>query len=862
MSVLIVRLRGKDWLAEQNCWASFQLNMDNHLYISNLYVPVRLPIASSDFFFAEERLRILAEQKEVMAAQKSNAGNSDGQSVCPSCDGEIATSMPAQTKEASTTSSSSTSTSSKPRYVSSSSNASLTESSACSSNNSSNGDSSSSAAAAPPAASGSAGSPSISGGAPKKVCNCTDKSIAEATSNLSVWKGKKKPHGMISFQDLNKEISRRWKLVKPEDLARYKDMAKKDTVRYREEMKVYREEQAAAMNIFQQQQGQINAAAASTAMGKNEPAPQGGNGINQQQLLQPQAQAQLQNQGASPGFPLVTNHDSYNLQLQAQLLLQQGQQQAPRAQFQQAPAPAPSTAQQLASLLPPSQIGQQPSPSLPILGPTDFSSSDPDSPNAIIAMLLRQLTSNKPPHQSNQASTPQDQLLYGLLRQYLQQQINQHQQQLQQVQQPQVPVPAPAMAPATAPMAMAQLPSMAAQAPPEPSTAAFAAALLGQYVSSNAGSSSNSVASNPSPSLSPSDLLTPGSATAAALAQFGLQQLQQIQEQQPQSQPSQQVFMLPPSQQQLPQPQTVSRPALAAALSSSVSSPSSSANSVIAGGGSREFANSTAYLQQVLDAANRAGDSGTSVGAAASTSVGGLNTNFNQRDGTSSTTNGIKVKKVRKKRRKTTTSSNSTATDEKSSDTSSEASFSSMSTLATVKDQPESKKSAKDSSTPSTSSVVDNDSSLSSSKKRQLPINVDKGSDSTNRGKSPTSSSDEPPNKKVRVIDPAEKHALEKQSSDLDSGDLSSASDWGSNEDVTSFTSDNAGTLSVVKSKRMYTSEMSSVSASGSDRSSDTGSDNGSGCGTGGDKVETDSHTSIASLLHAARSADKKGRDE
>jgi len=134
----------------------------------------------------------------------------------------------------------------------------------------------------------------------------------------------------------------------------------------------------------------------------------------------------------------------------------------------------------------------------------------------------------------------------------------------------------------------------------------------------------------------------------------------------------------------------------------------------------------------------------------------------------------------------------------------------------------------------------------------------------------PASPGEGAPNKKVRVVDPNEMQSLKKLSSDLDSGDLSSASDWGSNEDVPSLSGDKAGTLSIVKRKRMYNSEMSSVSASSNSDSnsangSDTGSDNGGGSGPGsdmGDKVETDSHSSIASLLDAARAADKKDQDE
>ena len=39
---------------------------------------------------------------------------------------------------------------------------------------------------------------------------------------------KKQPHGKISFQELGSEISKRWKLVSPEDMARYDAMASKD----------------------------------------------------------------------------------------------------------------------------------------------------------------------------------------------------------------------------------------------------------------------------------------------------------------------------------------------------------------------------------------------------------------------------------------------------------------------------------------------------------------------------------------------------------------------------------------------------------------------------------------------------------
>ena len=333
-------------------------------------------------------------------------------------------------------------------------------------------------------------------------------------------------------------------------------------------------------------------------------------------------------------------------------------------------------------------------------------------------------------------------------------------------------------------------------------------------------------------------------------------------------------------------------------------------------GGSQQFTNSTAYLQQVLDAVKNNGGGGVS---SATSSAPGSDTNSIQGDvaadkatkdaelhahhiprvkkrkaaGSKDQTNdkkgsakeGSVPKKAGKKRGKSTSNSSSDAT--KSSDTSSEASFSSMSTLATVKDQFEvsqdsskkdevsdistsgssdvkSKKNPNDSGASSTS---ENDTS-SSSRKRQLPTNAiqDHGADGLAKTNGSIKSPEGPSNKKVRVIDPADKTTLKKQNSDSDSGDLSSASDWGSNEDgaggdLSSLADNKAGTLGILKARRMYTSEVSSVSASGSDSGSATGSDNGGGSGPGsdiGDKVETDSHTSIASLLEAARAAEKK----
>ena len=84
-------------------------------------------------------------------------------------------------------------------------------------------------------------------------------------------------------------------------------------------------------------------------------------------------------------------------------------------------------------------------------------------------------------------------------------------------------------------------------------------------------------------------------------------------------------------------------------------------------------------------------------------------------------------------------------------------------------------------------------------------------------------------NKKVRVVDPAalgSKPCMSKR----DSGELSSESSWTSsndddNNDGGAYFSgmSTAKGLSVVKQQRSYNSEVSSVSASGSDRGSDDG---------------------------------------
>ena len=104
-----------------------------------------------------------------------------------------------------------------------------------------------------------------------------------------------------------------------------------------------------------------------------------------------------------------------------------------------------------------------------------------------------------------------------------------------------------------------------------------------------------------------------------------------------------------------------------------------------------------------------------------------------------------------------------------------------------------------------------------------------------------------PPTKKVRVVDPSPKRVTRRSGSD--SGELSSESSWGANEDSSnnhardvSNTSDRMSSLNgskagALKNSRMYTSEMSSVSASGSD--SGNASSHGSDDGMAGDGKDT-----------------------
>ena len=677
-----------------------------------------LSFASSDYFFAEERLKILAEQ-EALATQKKRA---EELSVCPSCSGEIV--APSTTSAAASMSapkapgddglssaSSGGDGGKKPRYVSSSSVASRTDSNVTmtSGSRSTSGNSSSASGDDDEASSNKSSSASTSTGSggkqlgrsssvstsnskssdeasgttagngrkrKRKLCTCesslcgtAETSTATTNTNASSPKkrcGKKKPHGMISFQDLNKEISRRWKLVDPADLARYKEMSKEDTARFRREMKEYQEEQGIAMGLIEEK---------TTASGVAYPTDQASrmtipniNANNGQQGLQPQ----VPNSGINgmPSSTTAVRPMETNMQ---QMILQK----------QQAP-------------LPQQQLQASQGSSTMMMGNQQSSNSVNDNSNAIIALLLQQLTCA----QKGQGTNPQEQTIHDLLVQYLRRQIAEHQ----------APAPGPVPAPAVQASVAFMAPSPAQATPPAPMMLssgpayppngpaqqhlASQANILGQLQtqlqrqqSSMSGSSSSSIAGYSASSAMSSPaaaaaaavggLLAPGSASVAALAEYGLQQLRvQLQRQQQQPVPSN-IAMPPPP----PKPQQG-----ISGTSPQLLSSNSIFGGVSATGGLGQFTASTGYLQQVLDSAKQT-SSMSSAGSSANSSQGD--------DDGDAEINGQSAAKKRKGKsgQKKVDFSHlpaaAKAKKPKASDSSSAYSFSSMSTLATFKGQVE-----------------------------------------------------------------------------------------------------------------------------------------------------------------------------
>ena len=229
---------------------------------------------SSYCFFSEERLKILAEQKALAAARIR---------VCPTYGGDMTETAAAAAAagaaltpvSGSDAPSAAAATAAAPSCISSSSasnslaslsdgNVSSGRSRISNTSTASDGPDSHFSAVGTIAArsstasgddSGSSSNKSASASASElpKVCACPQKPAKRYR------KDRERPHGMISFQDLNKEISRRWKLVQPEEKARYQEMTKRDTVRYKREMEEYKAEKAAAMDMLKSTTAAVSA---------------------------------------------------------------------------------------------------------------------------------------------------------------------------------------------------------------------------------------------------------------------------------------------------------------------------------------------------------------------------------------------------------------------------------------------------------------------------------------------------------------------------------------------------------------------------------------------------------------------------
>ena len=59
-----------------------------------------------------------------------------------------------------------------------------------------------------------------------------------------------------SFEDIGRIIGQRWRAIDPEELAKYKEMAKKDSDRYRDEMKNFYNDELTLMCLGQGQNNQ------------------------------------------------------------------------------------------------------------------------------------------------------------------------------------------------------------------------------------------------------------------------------------------------------------------------------------------------------------------------------------------------------------------------------------------------------------------------------------------------------------------------------------------------------------------------------------------------------------------------------
>ncbi len=73
-------------------------------------------------------------------------------------------------------------------------------------------------------------------------------------------RGRRCPHGIVSFKELGAIVSKKWKEVPPDVSAKYKLMAKEDSQRYRSEMDEYYERQDAELNALAFKQNEISRA--------------------------------------------------------------------------------------------------------------------------------------------------------------------------------------------------------------------------------------------------------------------------------------------------------------------------------------------------------------------------------------------------------------------------------------------------------------------------------------------------------------------------------------------------------------------------------------------------------------------------
>ena len=582
------------------------------------------------------------------------------------------------------------------------------------------------------------------------------KTAATTTSARSSRSKRKKPHGKISFRDLNQEIAKRWKTVSKEDMARYKAMAEKDAVRYREEMKQYQQEKIAAMSMIR-----------------------GG------MFQHPVAAAQ---QGPRVAF-----------QVQQQ---QQPPQQAQPFPQQQQPAPSQPISSSVAPMA-------QPSPSLQMgLSQEQFS------------------------------ALPSD--IQALLVQYYQMKQVQDQGEVQ-VQQPQQPMAVQAQ-PGQLAFQQQQMPQQQAMPPAGMSQEQLQIMSLQQQQAQLMNQLSMLKNGGNTPALG----VTPGSSQLASASQsyatlpasnttgqFQQPQLQNTSNEVfPSMQQQQQQFDLNAQTQAVHQPQTqaanqqADAPSFAMPTSSINDCSELDTNAAV----SEQFLNSNAFLQKILEentkksspgAAWEAQDRPQAAAATAATNIHVHHVNLSHQQKKPSSTNYNPTRRQESCLSLGAQSKNG-SDGLNLSDVSSNFSISSLTTLTSLKQDGTKKDEVSDIST-----------SGSDEKKKSAGTDSPPESDESGARKRQHSEDNEPgaSNKKVRVVDPAAlggKPCMSKR----DSGELSSESSWTSsndddNNDGGAYFSgmSTAKGLSVVKSQRSYNSEVSSVSASGSDRGSDDGKD-------------------------------------